>query len=80
MTSWRHLKTFSLDFGEGLGKIFDFEAGITLIPGACIVMPSRTQGDGSKEESTTAWEVCITIKPDDFGVLVDDPLFRGIVA
>ena len=51
MTSWRHLKTFSLDFGEGLGKIFDFAIGITLMPGACIVMPLRTGGDESKEKS-----------------------------
>lgn len=80
MTSWRHLKTFSLDFGEGLGKIFDFEAGITLIPETCIVMPLRTQGNGSKEESTTPCEVCITMKPDYFGALMDDPLFRIIVA
>lgn len=51
VTSWRHLKTFSLDFGKGLGKIFDFAIGITLMPGACIVMPPRTGGDESKEKS-----------------------------
>jgi len=36
-------------------------------------MPSRSQG-GSKEMSALPWEVCITMKPDDFGVFADDPL------
>lgn len=75
MTSWRHLKTFSLDYGEGLGRIVDFEAGLSLIFRACIFMPSRVRENGAMP-----WEVCNTMKPDDFDALADDYLFKEIVA
>src|SRR5699024_9816604 len=41
VTTWRHLDSYALDFGDDLGKIVDFEAGLSLIPGACIVLPAR---------------------------------------
>lgn len=51
VTSWRHLRMFDLDFGEGMGKIVNFEAGLSLIPGACIFMLSRVQENGLKKSA-----------------------------
>ncbi|OQD78253.1 hypothetical protein PENDEC_c001G02505 [Penicillium decumbens] len=78
VTSWRGLKTYSLDFGAGLGYIEDFEPGLALVPGGCIVLPSRMLQENSG--STPPWEVCITMKKGDNQVLVQDPLFSQILA
>lgn len=80
VTSWRHLKVFSIDFGEGLGKIYDFDAGLSLVPGACILMPSKTQGDALEDKPAVNWEASITMKAGDFDVLVTDTLFSRILA
>jgi fumigaclavine B O-acetyltransferase len=76
VTSWRSLKIFSLDFGPGLGYIEDFEPGLALVPGGCILLPSRV----SSPEKTPPWEVCITMKMGDSKTLVQDPLFSRILA
>ncbi|QKX58841.1 uncharacterized protein TRUGW13939_05969 [Talaromyces rugulosus] len=76
VTSWRSLKTFSLDFGPGLGCIEDFEPGLALVPGGCILLPSRVVSP----EKTPPWEVCITMKMGDSKMLVQDPLFSRILA
>lgn len=78
VTSWRSLKVFSLDFGAGLGHIVDFEPGLTLVPGGCIFLPSRTSLE--KSGSIPMWEVCITLKAGDSQVLEKDPLFNRILA
>ncbi|GLA00792.1 hypothetical protein AnigIFM60653_010177 [Aspergillus niger] len=78
VTSWRGLKVFSLDFGAGLGHIVDFEPGLTLVPGGCIFLPSRTSLE--KSGSIPMWEVCITLKAGDSQVLEKDPLFNRILA
>lgn len=80
VTSWRHLKMFGVDFGEGLGKIYDFDAGLLLVPGACIVMPSKDQGNALENGSAVPWEASITLKTGDFDILVNDPLFNRIMA
>lgn len=77
VTTWRHLDSYALDFGDGLGKIVDFEAGLSLIPGACIVLPARAQRG---EAESVPWEVNITMKPGDMDVLVGDPLLAMILA
>ncbi|KAL5000340.1 hypothetical protein BDV10DRAFT_192909 [Aspergillus recurvatus] len=71
MTSWRHLKVYSLYFGPGLGYIEDFESGLALIPGACIMLPQRT-----REVPPTApvqWEASVTLRPGNYETLVKDP-------
>ncbi|OJJ71574.1 hypothetical protein ASPBRDRAFT_126150 [Aspergillus brasiliensis CBS 101740] len=78
VTSWRGLKVFSLDFGAGLGHIVDFEPGLTLVPGGCIFLPSRTSQE--KSGSTPMWEVCITLKAGDSQALEKDPLFNRLLA
>lgn len=78
VTSWRGLKTFSLDFGAGLGYIKDFEPGLALVPGACIFLPSRMLQENSG--STPPWEVCITMKKGDSQLLGQDLLFSQILA
>ncbi|PWY62392.1 acetyltransferase [Aspergillus eucalypticola CBS 122712] len=78
VTSWRGLKVFSLDFGAGLGHIVDFEPGLTLVPGGCIFLPSRTSLE--KSGSSSMWEVCITLKAGDSQLLEKDPLFNRILA
>lgn len=45
---------FDIDFGEGMGKIVDFKAGLSLIPGACIFMPLRGPGEWTKERLCNA--------------------------
>lgn len=80
VTSWRHLKVFTIDFGEGLGKIYDFDAGLSLVPGACILMPSKAQGNALEDKSAVPWEASITMKTGDFDILVNDPLFSKILA
>lgn len=77
VTSWRALKTYSLNFGPGLGYIKDFEPGLALVPGACIFLPSRMQENSG---STPPWEVRITMKKGDSQMLVQDPLFSQILA
>lgn len=81
VTTWRHLDSYALDFGNGLGKIVDFEAGLSLIPGACIVMPARKKAQKEKEAEAEAvsWEVNITMKLGDMDVLVGDPLLARIL-
>ncbi|KAL1852304.1 hypothetical protein Plec18170_006032 [Paecilomyces lecythidis] len=78
VTSWRGLKIFSLDFGAGLGRIEDFEPGLALVPGGCILLPSRVSPEN--RGSTPPWEVCITMKRGDSKALVQDPLFSRILA
>ncbi|BCS27755.1 uncharacterized protein APUU_60803A [Aspergillus puulaauensis] len=86
VTTWRHLDSYALDFGNGLGKIVDFEAGLSLIPGACIIMPAREkaqkekEGEGKGEAEAVPWEVNITMKLGDMDVLVGDPLLARILA
>lgn len=86
VTTWQHLDSYTLDFGDGLGKIMDFEAGLSLIPGACIVMPTREktqkekEGEGKGEAEAVPWEVNITMKLGDMDVLVGDPLLARILA
>lgn len=80
VTSWRHLKVFSVDFGEGLGKIYDFDAGLSLVPGACILMPLKAQENAFEGQSAVPWEASITMKAGDFDILVNDPLFSRVLA
>lgn len=82
ITTWRHLDSYALDFGNGLGKIVDFEAGLSLIPGACIVMPAQEKAQKEKEGEVEVvpWEVNITMKLGDMDVLVGDPLLARILA
>lgn len=75
VTSWRNLKTFSLDLGEGLGYIEDFEPGLALVPGGCIFLPERASLDGS----VPPWEVCVTLTTGASEVLIRDPLFSRIL-
>ena len=76
VTSWRNLKVFSLDFGEGLGYIEDFEPGLALVPGGCIFLPER----GLLEDRSVApWEVCVTLTTGVSEMLVRDPLFSRIL-
>ncbi|KAL4970666.1 uncharacterized protein BDV14DRAFT_194457 [Aspergillus stella-maris] len=80
MTSWRHLKVFSLDFGPGLGVIEDFESGFVMMPGACIVMPARTRGGDLSKGKGVEWEVSVTVRPGNYEALVGDALLRRILA
>ncbi|XHF96370.1 hypothetical protein AWENTII_000007 [Aspergillus wentii] len=91
VTTWRHLDSYTLDFGDCLGKIVDFDAGLSLIPRACIIMPAREkapreEGEGKEkaetetETETVPWEVNITMKLEDMDVLVGDPLLARILA
>lgn len=77
VTSWRSLKTYSLDFGAGLGHISDFEPGFALVPGGCIFLPARVAEEG---QATPPWEVCITLKTGDDKALLADPLLSKILA
>lgn len=57
----------------------DFEAGLSLIPGACIVMPAREKAQKKEGEvEAVPWEVNITMKLGDMDVLVGDPLLARI--
>ncbi|PWY89082.1 hypothetical protein BO70DRAFT_393601 [Aspergillus heteromorphus CBS 117.55] len=76
VTSWGNLEVFSLDFGPGLGRIEDFEPGLALVPGGCILLPSRPVSNGS----TAPWEVCITLKKGDSQTLAQDSLLSRILA
>ncbi|KAL4957012.1 hypothetical protein BDW69DRAFT_202082 [Aspergillus filifer] len=80
MTSWRHLKVFSLDFGPALGYIEDFESGFVMMPGACIIMPARTRDGHPGSGKGVDWEVSVTVRPGDYGGLVGDGLLRRILA
>ncbi|OJJ98283.1 hypothetical protein ASPACDRAFT_53241 [Aspergillus aculeatus ATCC 16872] len=80
VTSWRDLNTYSLDFGTGLGYIEDFEPGLALVPGGCIFLPARMSGGGGRDRATALWEVCVTLKMGDSETLLQDPLFRKILA
>lgn len=80
VTTWRHLDSYALDFGDDLGKIVDFEAGLSLIPGACIVLPAREKAQKGEAAESVPWEVNITVKPGDMDVLVGDPLLAMVLA
>ena len=75
VTSWRHLKLLGLDFGAGLSKPVDFEAGLSLIPGACIFMPAKATASGE-----VPWEIAVTLSPDAFAALEGDALVGRILA
>ncbi|RAH69521.1 uncharacterized protein BO66DRAFT_392444 [Aspergillus aculeatinus CBS 121060] len=80
VTSWRDLNTYSLDFGTGLGYIEDFEPGLALVSGGCIFLPARMSGGGVRDRATAPWEVCVTLRVGDSETLLQDPLFRRILA
>lgn len=80
VTSWRDLDIYSLDFGAGLGYIEDFEPGLALVPGGCIFLPARMSGGGGQDRATAPWEVCVTLRMGDSETLLQDQLFRRILA
>ncbi|KAL3461938.1 hypothetical protein BJX64DRAFT_299917 [Aspergillus heterothallicus] len=77
LTSWRHLKCYALDFGPGLGYIEEFEAGFSLIPGACIVLPRRTREAEPNER--VPWEISVTVPLGLYEKLVRDRLLSQIL-
>ncbi|KAI9372766.1 hypothetical protein BJX61DRAFT_552704 [Aspergillus egyptiacus] len=79
MTSWRHLKVFSLDFGPALGYIEDFESGFVMMPGACIVLPERRR-ETKSESGKLDWEVSVTLRPGDWEGFWVDPFIQRISA
>ncbi|PYI13450.1 hypothetical protein BO99DRAFT_452707 [Aspergillus violaceofuscus CBS 115571] len=80
VTSWRDLHVYSLDFGVGVGSIADFEPGLALVPGGCIFLPARTARMVDGGCATALWEVCVTLRTGDSEMLLQDPLFRRILA
>ncbi|KAL4909241.1 hypothetical protein BDW74DRAFT_174440 [Aspergillus multicolor] len=82
MTSWRHLKVYTLDFGPKLGYIEDFESGFSLMPGACIMLPKRTRGGDGETGELVDWEVAVTLRAGggEFERLGKDPLLKRILA
>ncbi|PYH81622.1 hypothetical protein BO82DRAFT_414896 [Aspergillus uvarum CBS 121591] len=80
VTSGRDLRAYSLDFGAGMGSIAGFEPGLALVPGGCIFFPARTASMVDGGRATAPWEVCVTLRTGDSEILLQDPLFRRILA
>lgn len=71
--SWRDLKINSLDFGDGLGRVDNFELNIGVSDGACIIMP-ETRLDPSATAPKAPWDVRISLKTQEMAVFERDLL------
>ncbi|RAH76083.1 hypothetical protein BO86DRAFT_423442 [Aspergillus japonicus CBS 114.51] len=55
--------------------------GLALVPGGCIFLPARTARMVDGGCATAPWEVCVTtLRTGDSEMLLQDPLFRRILA
>lgn len=70
VSSWRHMKTHSVDFGPILGHIDTFEMDMPPFINSSVIMPQHMTKD-------PVWEVNITLANNSsFDALVKSPLFH----
>ena len=75
VSSTRHLKVYSLDFGTILGQIDGFELlQPRTLDGVCIIMPDRRRTVHT-DAQTPPWDVRLTLNTTTVQYLMDDPLF-----
>lgn len=72
-SSWRDLKINSLDFGDGLGRVDNFELNIGVADRACTIMP-ETRLDPSATAPKAQWDVRISLKTQEMAVFERDLL------
>ena len=72
-SSWRDLKINSLDFGDGLGRVDNFELNIDVADGACTIMP-ETRLDPLATAPKAPWDVRISLKTQEMAVFERDLL------
>ncbi|KAJ5955893.1 hypothetical protein N7501_010172 [Penicillium viridicatum] len=70
VSSWRHMKTHSVDFGPTLGHIDSFEMDMPPFINSCVIMPRHMAKD-------PVWEVNITLANNrSFDAMVKNSLFH----
>jgi len=78
VSSLRHLKVYSLDFGTNLGRVASFNRQFGY-DGDCIIMPARpVTAEGSS--GIVSWDVDITLKQEDMASLMEDDLFLSALS
>ncbi|KAE8342002.1 transferase family-domain-containing protein [Aspergillus arachidicola] len=76
VTSWRHLKVYMLDFGEGLGLVDRMEVLTQGSPdGSIIVMPKRPRASSEGCATDSHWEVVLSLSSPAMNTLMSNPLF-----
>lgn len=80
ISSWRHLKTYELDFGHNLGHIVNFRSLRPPIGNLCIILPASrfNPGTACTKERThcSPWEVLVTLDETAMENFRTDSLLR----